>query len=174
MKAISNLLIAALLFAACSSEKKLDRETALKLLKDKSASSQIVDDEIYRSDPEEAKKILDAGLEGEGLVIVQKTQSLDDAGKPLVTFTEKAKPYLLPLSPKEEELDVQKVKVAEEVIEEVTGVQMLDGDKKAVVEYTTTYKNVTPFSKVHQLELTGKKTHKASFALFDDGWRLEK
>jgi len=113
------------------------------------------------------------GLENEGLVVVQKTQSLKDVGKPLVSFTEKAKPYLLPLSAKDKELDVQKVKIAEEVIEDVTGVQMLEGDKKAVVEYTTTYKNATPFSKVHQLDVNGKKTHKANFVLYDDGWRLE-
>jgi len=62
MKTISNLLIALFLFSACSSDKKLDRETALKLLKDKNSTSQILDDEIYRSDPEEAKKVLDSGL----------------------------------------------------------------------------------------------------------------
>jgi hypothetical protein len=50
---------------------------------------------------------------------------------------------------------------------------MLDGDKRAVVEYTTSYKNVTPFSKISRVDLKAKSSHKVNLSLYDDGWRLE-
>ena len=77
MKKIMNLFMAVVLFAACSSD-KLDTETALKLLQDKKAYPKVLDEEIYTADPEDAKRILDSGLEKEGLLKVQRTQELKD------------------------------------------------------------------------------------------------
>ena len=172
MKKIMNLCMAVVLFAACSSD-KLDRQTALKLLQDKKAYPKVLDEEIYTADPEDAKRILDSGLEKEGLLMVQRTQELKDIGKPLISFTDKAKPYLLPITDEDKKSKVQRVQIAEEVLEEVSGVQMLDGEKQAAVEYTTYYKNITPFSPLSRLKLNEKNTHKTYFLLYDDGWRLE-
>lgn len=117
--------------------------------------------------------MLDAGLESEGLLTVQGTQNLGDAGKPLITFTEKGKAYLVPQTEEDKKDNIQRVKIADEAVEEVTGIQMLDGDKKAVVEYTTSYTNVTPFAKLSKRKLDGTESHKADFVLNDDGWRIE-
>jgi len=167
-----SFLSISLLFAACSS-KELDRETALRLLREQKSSSAVIEKEIYTADPEEARRILDSGLEKEGLLNIQKVQSADDIGKPFISFTEKAKPYLLPVTIEDKKSSVQRVKIAEEEIGEVTGVHMLDGDKRAEVEYTTNFKNITPFASLTEYELDGKETRKAKFALYDDGWRVE-
>jgi len=172
MRKILNLCFVAMLFTSCASE-KLDRETAQTLLLDQKAYPKILDEEIYTADPEDAKRILDSGLENEGLLIVQRTQSFMDIGKPLVSFTDKAESYLLPITAEDKKSKVQRVKVAEEVFKEVSGIQMLDGDKKAVVEYKTSYKNITPFSKLSRLKLDGENIRKANFSLYDDGWRID-
>jgi len=89
MKLLTILFLALLIFG-CASEKTLSREEAFqKLQQDKSYPHEINFD-IYCSDPEAAKKVLDAGLESAGLVIVQRNQKLGDVGKPLISFTDKA------------------------------------------------------------------------------------
>ncbi|WP_207428928.1 hypothetical protein [Pedobacter sp. SYSU D00535] len=172
MKNILTCLLPIFIIVSCSSE-KLDREKALKLLQE-SHQSQSATYNIFVSDPMYAKRMLDAGLESEGLLTVQRTQSLGDAGKPLITFTERGKTYLVPQTEEDKKDNIQRVKIADEAIEEVTGIQMSDGDKKAVVEYTTSYKNVTPFAKLSKRKLDEKGSHKANFVLYDDGWRMQK
>ena len=172
---MKNLLISALavlFISACSSD-KLDRETAFKLLQEQKGYPKPVTEEIYTADPEEAKKILDAGMEQEEIVQVKRKQSFAEAGSPLVSFTEKGKPFLIETPEKDKANNIQLVKVAEEDLGEVTGIKMLDGDKRAEVEYTTSFKNITPFSKISRMDLTSKGTHKATFSLYDDGWRVE-
>ncbi|WP_374163817.1 hypothetical protein [Arcticibacter sp. MXS-1] len=171
MKKILTCLLPIFLIVSCSSE-KLDREKALKLLKE-NHQSQPATYNIFVSDPTYAKRMLDAGLESDGLLTVQRTQNLSDAGKPLITFTEKGKTYLVPQTEEDKKYNIQRVKIADEAIEEVTGIQMLDGDKKAVVEYTTSYTNVTPFARLSKKKLDEKESHKADFVLYDDGWREE-
>lgn len=144
----------------------------MKLLKE-NHQSQPATYNIFVSDPTYAKRMLDAGLETEGLLTVQRTQNLDDAGKPLITFTEKGNAYLVPQTEKDKKDNIQRVKIADQAIGEVTGIHMLDGDKKAVVEYTTSYKNVTPFAKLSKRKLDEKENRKADFVLYDDGWRIE-
>ncbi len=75
---------------------------------------------------------------------------------------------------RDKSINVQKVKLAEEELKEVTGIKMMDDNKSAVAEYTTTYKNVTPFSSLVNTDFSKEDTHQAYFALYDDGWRLEK
>lgn len=171
MKRILNLCLAIAFFTACSSD-KLDRGKALKLIQDKKLYPKVIDYEIYTADPVEAKKMLDAGIEKEGIVTVQRTQGLMDIGEPIILFTNKAKPYLLPISSEDRKSKVQRVKIADEDLEGITGVQLLESEKKAVVEYRTSYKNITPFSLLISLKSGQTNTHKAYFSLYDDGWRL--
>lgn len=172
MKNTLNLLVALLLFASCSSN-DLDREKAFKLLQENKTYPKVIDQEIYTGDPAYAKKVLEAGLEESGLVAVQRTRKIMDIGKPIVYFTDKAKPYVLPQTQEDKESAVWRVKIADEVLEEVTGIQLLEGGKNAVVEYQTAYKNITPFFKLAKYSLTGKNSRKANFSLYDDGWRIE-
>ncbi len=163
------------LLTACSNDNKnLSREEAMNLLKQQSTYPKVVDYDIFCGDPEFAKKVLGAGLESKGLLTVQRTQKLSDVGKPIIELSAKAEPYLLPTPEKDKSINIQKVKLAEEQIKEVTGIKMMDDGKSAVAEYTTTYKNVTPFSSLVNTDFSKEDTHQAYFALYDDGWRLEK
>lgn len=174
MKKLTFLLSTIALLSAGCSTKELGKEEAMQVIRQQGKYPKAIDYDIYCSDPSHAKKALDAGLEKEGLVSVQRTQKLGDAGKPLIQFTEKAQPYLLATSEKDKSLDVQKVKIADEDLSEVTSVQTENDGKGAVVEYTTAYKNITPFSSLTTINFSGKATRKARFSLSDVGWKLEK
>lgn len=169
MKSILTLCVAAIMLTSCESKEKLDRETALSILKEENTYPNPINEDIYIADPVDAKRMLDAGLEDEGLITVQQTQSLNDVGEPLISFTEKAAQYLLPVDDKK----IQQVKIADEVIEEVTGVQMVDGGNRAVVEYKTTFANITPFAKLSKLNLEEENVRRVDFVIKDDGWRVE-
>lgn len=158
--------------AACSAD-KFDRDKALKLLQDRKLYPNVISYEVFTADPVHARRVLDAGLESSGMLTVQRIQKMMDIGKPIITFTNKAKPYLLPTPEKDRKSDIQLVKIADQELEEITGVQLLDDEKHAVVEYKTSFKNITPFSVLSNLKLNEKNTYKAYFSLYDDGWRLE-
>jgi hypothetical protein len=163
------------LLTACSNDNKdLSGEEAMNLLKQETTYPKVVDYDIFCGDPDFAKKVLDVGLEEQGLLTVQRTQKLSDVGKPIIQLSAKAEPYLLPTPEKDKSINIQKVKLAEEQLKEITGIKMMDNGKSAVAEYTTTYKNVTPFSSLVNTDFSKEDTHQAYFALYDDGWRLEK
>ena len=107
-------------------------------------------------------------MEKEGLVTGQHTQKLADVGKPLIGFTENAQPFLLATPTKDKATDVQKVKVADADLVEVTGIQTENDGKKAIVEFTTAYENVTPFSVLTTIDFSGKATRKARFLLYGE------
>lgn len=173
MKNIINMCISALLLVACSNNEKLDRETALKLIEDGKTYPKVISYNIFLSDPAFATRVLDAGLEDSGLVLVQRTRKLGDVGDPIISFTEKAIPFLLPQSDQDKSDGIQKVKIADEAVDEIIGVQMLEGDKKAIAEVKTSFKNISPFSPLSKLELNKGNTRKVTFVLYDDGWRTE-
>ncbi len=164
---------ASLLIAGCAS-KELSREEALKIIKQNNQYPKVIDYDIYCSDPAVAKEVIDAGLEKEGLVTVQRTQKLGDVGKPLIQFTSKAQSYLLPTPEKDKAIHVQKVKLADEDLVEVTGIKTMEDGKQTVAEYTTAYKNISSFSALTDINFNKTATHKVNFTLYDDGWRLEK
>ncbi len=62
-------------------------------------------------------------------VTVQRTQKLREIGKPLVYFTDKAKPYLLPITKGRNPDKVQVVKVADKDLVEVTGISTNSNEK---------------------------------------------
>jgi len=166
------ILIAGLIIGCSSTE--LSREEASRIIRQEMQYPKVVGYNIFCSDPVFARKVIDAGLEEKGLVIVQRTQKLKDVGKPLISFTEKAKPHLLPTPEKDKKYEIQKVKIANEEFVNVTGIKMSEGGKNAVAEYTTAYKNVNDFSSLTNKDYNKPATHKMYFALYDDGWRLEK
>ncbi len=174
MKNILYLFIAPLLLIACSDNQKLDRETALKLIEESKTYPKVISYNIFISDPAFAKRVVDAGLEVSGLVIVQRTRKLGDIGQPIISFTAKADPYLLPQSNQDISDGIQKVKMAEEVIQQVTGVQLINNGETAIVEIKTMVKNITPFSKLSLVNYSDKRTQKVKFVLYDDGWRTGK
>lgn len=163
-----------LLFQGCNSKQELTRDEALRQINKELEYPGVIEYDIYCGDPKHAKKLLDAGLESEGLVTVQRTQKLIDAGKPFITFTAKAQPFLLPSSAKDKATLIQKVKLADVQVEEVTNIRTNGSGNKAVVDYSSAYKNVTPFAKLTTIDFNKQKDNKAYFALGDEGWKLEK
>ena len=174
MKTSLIVYTACLIIAACSSNEELSREEALRLIQQDKQYPKVIDYDIYRSDPQFARAVLDAGLEKEGLVTVQRTHKLADIGEPLIEFTDKAKPYMLPTSDEDRKMDIQKVKIADEELVEVTGIQTMGDGKQATAEYTTAYKNISDFSALTKTNFSQTATYKAYFMLYDNGWRLQK
>ncbi|MEO6812847.1 MAG: hypothetical protein ABI172_02885 [Ginsengibacter sp.] len=173
MEKLITIIIIVGLFTGCSS-KELSREEASKIIKQEMKYPKVVDYDLFCGDPVYAKKVLDAGLEEKGLVTVHRTLKLGDIGKPIIEFTDKAKPYLLPTPEEDKKSLIQKVKIADEELVDVTGIQTSEGGKRAIAEYTTAYKNISDFAALTRRNYNKPGTNKAYFALYDDGWRLEK
>jgi hypothetical protein len=155
------------LIVACSSNKELTREEAFRQIQQGKHCPQLLDYDIYCGDPQYAKKVVDAGLEAQGLLTVQRAQKLGDIGSPLIQFTEKAGPYLLPTPESDKSSNIQKVKIADEDLVEVTDIKTGQSGKGAVVEFTTGYKNLTPFSVLVPADFKQHQTRRANFALYD-------
>lgn len=175
MKKLAVILsIICLQLQACDSKKELSRDEALKQIKRERSYPGVLDYDLYCGDPKHARNVLDAGLESEGLVTVQRTQKWADLGKPLIAFTAKSQAYLLATPEKDKASRIQKVKLADEDVVEVTNIRTNESRNKAVVDYSTAFKNATPFAKLTTVEFNKTKFNKAYFALGDDGWKLEK
>jgi hypothetical protein len=151
---------------------KLDPQTAVDLIQQEYQYPQLLEHNIFCADPKHARKVLEAGLEEQGLVQVQRTQHLQDVNEPLITFTEVAKPYFLPVSEKDKGSRVQKVKIADEEFSKINNIRISDSGKNAVADYTTVYTNVTPFSTLLNKTLPNEKQHQAYFSLTNKGWKI--
>lgn len=173
MKNIIALFISVLILSSCGSQEKLNRETALKILKENQGNSKVSTYSIFITDPTYAKRMIDAGLEDDGLLKVKRTQKLIEVGEPLIIFTEKSLPYLINQTEEDKADRIQRVKIADEVIDQVTGIQMLEGGNRAVVEYNVSFKNISPFSKLYKENLNNNEARKVDFILYDDGWRTK-
>ncbi|MGI8893401.1 MAG: hypothetical protein ACR2GN_08065 [Bacteroidia bacterium] len=68
--------MAACLISGCTSKEELTREEASRIIKEVMKYPIVIDYDIYCSDPEAAKKTIDAGLEKEELVTVQRKMTL--------------------------------------------------------------------------------------------------
>ena len=168
------LLLAGTTLVGCNPAPKLIKDEALQIINKELNYPRVIDYEIFCSDPAHAKSILDAGLEADGMVTVQKTQKLMDIGEPLIQFTEKTQPYLLPTPDKDKALDVQKVKVADEEVKDVSISQDSENKNTVWVEYIVGYKNITPFSVLMKRNMNEQVKHKVQFSLTDSGWILLK
>ena len=175
MKKLLFILISTgLAIFGCNPAQELKKDEALQIISKELNYPRVIDYDVFCSDPEYAKKLLDAGLETEGLITVQKTQKLKDIGNPLIQFTDKAKPYLLPTPDKDKDLDVHKVKIADEVVSDISITQ--DGENKNAVwvEYASVCKNVSPFSVLLKRNFNEPVRHKVQFSLTNNEWILQK
>lgn len=174
MKLLTYLgVVATLVFTSCSSN-NFTREKAQKLLEAEKMYPKVYDYSIFCGDPSHGRQALDAGLESSGYVNVLKTKKFGEADRPWITFTEKSTSYLLPTPEKDKQYNVQLVKIADEEFVEITGLRIGQSKKTAMVEYTTVYKNISPFAVLLRKELKETNNRKAYFALYDDGWRFIK
>ncbi len=57
-------------------------------------------------------------------------------------------------------------------VNDVTGIQELEGNKSAKVDYTISNKNITPFGQIFN-DRNEVISRIAYFSLYDDGWRMQ-
>ena len=159
----------ALLLVSCGSQ-QLTKEKAAEIISQKYPKT--IDWEVFTADPKHAARALESKLEDEGYITITKTQSLTDAGKPFISFTDKAGPYLLSVTDKDKEYSIQRVKVGELHFKEITDIQEQADGQQAIVEYTVENLHTTPFAQLSHYKLEGVKKEQAKFALTDDGWKM--
>lgn len=176
MKKLSFVLVLGALIVASCGPKKLSKEEASSLIRNERGYPKLVDFDVFCGDPQQAWDVIDKGLEEKGFVIVHRTAKLKDIGKkPIIDFTGKATRYLLPTTKEDKEAMIQKVKIADEYLAEIISIVSDKDGKIAVVEFTTTFENITPFSGLSKIDFKKpKKKHKATFVLSDDNsWILQ-
>lgn len=165
------LFSAALIVCACN-KISLTKEEAYELIEQHRKYPQIQSYQIYTKDAEDGRRVLDAGLEKDGLVQVERNHKTGENQKAIIRFTDKASELLLP--PDKGQLSsVQKVKIAEEVLDSVVSVQVSEQQKTALVTFTTKYINVNPFSKLDKKDYSQIKKHEAKLSLTKDGWTVQ-
>lgn len=172
MKTIIVLFSALMLLASCG-RPPLDNTKAMGILEAEKRYPRTVDYDLYCADPAHAKKVLDAGLEEKGLLRVQRTQKLGEMGAPLIQFTQSAEAYLLPTPEKDKTIHVQKIKMANEVLEAVQSVTISDDGKSATVSYSTRYADFTPFN-VLRTAPSDNKRYTVQFVLTNKGWQVDR
>jgi hypothetical protein len=145
MKANTLILLICIIVTACS-KKELTKDEAMVLLTKEKGYPRTMDFEVFTADPVHAKRLLDANLENEGYVTIKKTQKLGEIGNPLISFTEKAKSFLLPVTAEDEKISVQKVRIADENVVEVKSIVKDNHTGAVEVRYVTNLTNATPFS----------------------------
>ncbi|KAA5548109.1 hypothetical protein [Adhaeribacter rhizoryzae] len=174
MKKVTAMLgLTCLILAGCTSN-EITSEKAFQLVQQDQQYPKVIDYDLYCSDPQHARKTIEAGLDKAGVVIISQTQKISELGKPLIKFTPNAQPYLLETPEADKHLYIQKVKLADEELVEITSLKTQPDGKSAVAEYTTAYINLTPFATLQPTRFNRKPTNKAFFILEGNQWQLEK
>lgn len=141
-----------------------------KILTEAKAYPAMVEIRIYTNDDQTAREVIDKGLVQDGLVTAQVKHTREDFGKPLIYFTERALPYLLPTDDTLKSIDIQRVKVADEVIAHIRNVEVNPSGDKAVVDYTTVMVNQTPFIVLFKSHVKGEFRRRTFLTRKGDRW----
>lgn len=175
MKKLFSILLSVSIFIfGCNSKPELKKDDALQIINQELNYPKVIDYDIFCSDPDHAKKLMDAGLETSGFISVQKSQKLKNTGNPLIQFSENSQPYLLPTKAKDKALDIQKVKIADEEIKDIQIKSDRDNNNTVWVEYTSVYKNITPFSVLIKKNFEESISHRVQFSRTEQGWIIQK
>lgn len=167
------LYILSFIVISCGSG-KLEESQVKQLLEQAKAYPLVVEHRLFCNDTETAKRVHTKGLAELGLVTANLTHTLADIGKPLISFTEKAKPYLLTTSDTLRSIDVQKVKIGEEQFHGVVRIQYTSSGDRALVTYTITVEQVTPFAVMLEKPIEGEQVRETSFTRTERGWEWDK
>ena len=151
----------------------LDDGTVEKMLAEEKVYPKDVEVLLFRNTEADVKRLIEAGLVKEGLVTTQLKHTLDDIGKPLIDFTEKATPYLLPTSDTLKSFDQQRIRVGVEYLLRVAKIEMNPAGNKALVDYITIVKEQTPFAVLYPGDLNVEHQRRTSFSLTDNGWEWD-
>jgi hypothetical protein len=140
-------LLSIVFLLGCDSN-SLSKEDALKLLSQQENYPKLIDYEIYLADPVDAQKLIEAGLDKDGYVTIDKSQNILELGNPLISFTEKARPFLIEQNENDLKQKVQRVKIAEEVINEIKQIEKVNDDKSYKIRFEIQKKYKSPFHKI--------------------------
>lgn len=171
MKKLSYILTVVILTMAACKTTNLDAKMAEELIIREYQYPRVLDYDIYCSDSQHARKILQSGLEEKGLVTVLRTQKLKDIGEPLIHFTDAAKSYFLPTPEEDKRSNVQKVKIADQEFGKIIDIKIWNSGKIAIVDYSTV-RNNTIFGSLLWKDSSRIKQHKAYFILTQNGWQI--
>ena len=170
MKKLPNILSAIILLMTGCQPKKLDEKLATALIKEEYHYPKIVDYDIFCDDPAHAYTIFKSGLVEKGFVKVLQSKKFGDTTS-FVSFTDAAKPYLLPTSIDDKRYKIQRVKVADEEFGAIKEIRIMSSDNKAIVTYNTVRrKNI--FAVAVKNGLRDTLNHEVYFIRTDDGWQL--
>jgi len=173
-KAITALLalVSAMALNGCQSN-TLKGEEVERLLREAKAYPKVVDYNVFCGDDVTVRKVLANGLEKDGYVTAQLAHTATDLGQPLVRFTEKSKPYFLPTSDTAKSINVQKVKLADEQLTEINEITINAQGTRALVRYTVTLENLTPFVAMLEPAPSVTQTRETYFNKTEKGWQWE-
>ncbi|MGC3943747.1 MAG: hypothetical protein QM762_04265 [Chryseolinea sp.] len=156
-----------LLLTGCSD---LDNSRVEAILTTESAYPRTVDIRVYCNDQTAAREVVDKNLARHGYVTAQLVRTPENIGKPLISFTEQANPFLIPTDDTLRSIDVQRVRVADEVFRHVRNIEINPKGDKAVVDYSTELINHTPFIVLYQQTIAGEQLRRTFFTKKDDQW----
>ena len=151
----------------------LDESDIEHLLNEQHVYPSVVETTLFCNSNRDVTRVIDAGLVRDGFLTAQLEHTSADIGKPLIYFTDKATPYLLPTSDTLKSFYEQKLKVAVEHFLSVVNIEISASGKKAVVDYLTVIKDPTPFAVLYRQDISGEHPRRTFFSLKDDGWHWD-
>lgn len=166
------VIVGCVTFTSCGT-KQLSKNEVATILRDEKVYPKIVQYRVFTRNTETASELHEAGLDQQGYVMVKKQHTEDNTGTPLISFTDKAQPYLLETSEMQQSIDAQNVKLADEYFLSVTDITTNAKGDRAEVEFTTAYRNTTPFIVLSQENKESIQNRMTYFKLNGDRWMWE-
>jgi len=167
---LSCLLLSCLLIAGCSD---LSDSAVEKILAEEKVYPKDVEVVLFRNTETDVQRLIETGLVKEGFVTAQAKHTVDDVGKPLIHFTDKATPYLIPTSDTLKSFDEQRIRAGVEYLERVVKIEMNPSGNKALVDYITIVKDQTPFAVLYAGDLNAEHERRTSFSRTEKGWQWD-
>lgn len=158
--------------SSCGS-KKLNQEEVARIFQEEKVYPKVMEYRVFCGNNETAEEMHDKGLDEQGLVTVKLNHTIEDVGMPLISFTEKAKPYLVETESINKAIDMQKVKLADEYFHAVTDITTNAKGDRAEVVFTTSVRNKTPFMVLSQENKDSIQSRMTYFSMTKDGWKWD-
>lgn len=160
-------ILSGIALMSCSELSSSDVET---LLTDAKVYPLDVEYKMFCNSDEHVQAVIEKKLVADGFVTAQLKHTLQDMGKPLIYFTEKATPYLISTNDTLKSFDIQRIRMAEEVFVQVRNIEINPSGNKAVVDYSVRLVNPTPFIVLYNEETEGEKKRRTFFTRTDNKW----
>lgn len=170
---IINIILTHCLIAICLScgEKGLSNDDVKTAFEKDKVYPRVAQAQIFVNEEKTASLIRDTDLEEQGYVTVKLSHSLEDIGQPLVLFTEKSRPFLIAKPDSLESIEKQPVKVADEKFLEVKQIAYSEDGKKAVVDYSVTIDNQSPFIILLASPMQATEFRRTNFIKEGEDWK---